>query len=282
METSGLTPGPAVAGVTPGSAGLSATAEAPLPGVTPGLALYREQLGRSRQIARLITGATLATGPAGWDASMYHATRYVDDNILLVGDAASFLDPLSSAGIKKALASGWLAAVAVHTALARPAMRETALAFFASREAEVYASFRSMTERFFSEAAAGHPHPFWSDRSEEPASTSDRQAVEAAFERLRQAPQFRVARSSSVTVEPRPAVRGDEIVMEPRLVSGGEDAGVRHAFDVDLVALIDLAPVYTSVPDLFAAYNQRHARVALPDFLGALATTLAHNWLVWL
>ncbi len=254
-----------------------------LPGPsTAGLALYREQLNRTRHIGRIIVAGTLTTGPTGFDASMYYATRYVDDNILLVGDAASFLDPLSSAGIKKALASGWLAAVAVHTALTKPAMRDTALAFFAAREAEVYASFRAMTERFFSEAAAGHAHPFWSDRSDEPASPADRLAAGAAFERLRQAPDLRLARGSGIIVEPRPAVRGAEIVLEPHLVSGDQDAGIRYAFDVDLLALIDLAPAYTSVPGLFAAYNQRHAPVALPDFLAALATVLAHNWLVWL
>jgi hypothetical protein len=247
-----------------------------------GLAFYREQLGRTRQMARLVNGATLVNGPGGWDASMYHATRYVDDNILLVGDAASFLDPLSSAGIKKALASGWLAAVAVHTALTRPAMRDTALGFFAAREAEVYDSFRAMTERFFSEAAAGHAHPFWRDRGDESAAPSGKRAVEAAFERLRRAPQLRVARHGNVVVEPRPAVRGTEIVLEPRLVTAGADAGVRHAFGVDLLALIDLAPAYSSVPDLLAAYNQHHGPVALPDFLGALATALAHRWLVWL
>jgi hypothetical protein len=65
-------------------------------------------------------------------------------------------------------------------------------------------------------------------------------------------------------------------------VSGDQDAGIRYAFDVDLLALIDLAPAYPSVPSLFAAYNQRHPAVALPDFLAALATMLAHNWLVWL
>jgi hypothetical protein len=250
--------------------------------VKPGLAFYREQLGRTRQMSRVIAGATLASGPAGWDASMYHAARYVDDNILLVGDAASFLDPLSSAGIKKALASGWLAAVAVHTALTRPAMRDTALGFFAAREAEVYHSFRTMTEKFFSDAAAKHAHPFWHDRGDEPAAAPDQQALEAAFERLRRAPELRVARPSDLLVEPRAAVRGTEIVLEPRLVSTGADVGVRHAFGVDILALIDLAPAYSSVPDLLAAYNQRHGPVALPDFLAALAMALAHRWLVWL
>jgi flavin-dependent dehydrogenase len=247
-----------------------------------GLALYREQLGRTRHMARVIADATLAAGPTGWDASMYHATRYVDGNVLLVGDAASFLDPLSSAGIKKALASGWLAAVAVHTALVRPAMRDLALGFFAAREAEVYASFRSMTESFFNEAAAAHSHPFWRDRRDEPVPPSDRLGISAAFERLRQSPHFRVTRGPAAKVEQRPAVSGTEIVLEARLVADAQDAGVRHAFDVDLLGLIELAPAYSSVPDLFEAYNRRHAPVAPPEFLGALATVLARKWLLWL
>jgi flavin-dependent dehydrogenase len=251
-------------------------------GLKPGLARYFEQLGRTRHIARMVADATLIGEPTGWDASMYHATRYVDDNVLLVGDAASFLDPLSSAGIKKALASGWLAAVAVHTALLRPAMRDTALAFFADREAEVYASFRAMTERFFAEAAASHAHPFWRDRNDEPDAPADRRGVDTAFQRLRQAPDLRVTRGGSVRVEPRPAVRGAEIVLEPHLVTSADDPGVRHAFDVDLMALLDLAPAYTSVPDVFAAYNQHHAPVEMPALLGALATLLARDWLEWL
>lgn len=254
-----------------------------------GAARYREQLGRTTRLARLIADATLIGEPAGWDASMYDASRYTDDNVLLVGDAASFLDPLSSAGVKKALASGWLAAVAVHTALCRPAMRDTALAFYAAREAEVYASFRAMTERFFAEAAAAHPHPFWTDRGDDPAPPTARARLDAALAQLRESPHFRVARGRRVHVGLRPAVcdRGraaggaQEIVMEPRLVSGDGDPGVRFAFGVDLLALVDLAPVYASVPACFAGYNQRHPPVTMPDFLAALATALAQDWLEW-
>lgn len=248
----------------------------------PGRARYREQLSRTREMARILAGATLTAEPVGWDASMYRATRYVDGNVVLVGDAASFLDPLSSAGIKKALASGWLAAVAVHTALTRPGMRDTALAFFAAREAEVYAAFRAMTGQMFSEAAAGHAHAFWTDRSDEAGWSPDRPAIEDAFERLRRSTAFQVTHSVETRVELRPAVRDNQIVLEPFLVSGDGDVGVRYTFGVDLLALIDMAPAYASVPELFAAYHQRHGPVALPDFLGALATALARKWLLWL
>ena len=85
---------------------------------------------------------------------------------MVVGDAASFVDPLSSAGVKKALASGWLAAIVVHTALANPDMAATARQFFADREAEVYATFLSLTRGFLHDGAEGQSHPFWSERAE--------------------------------------------------------------------------------------------------------------------
>ncbi len=70
------------------------------------------------------------------------------DRWLLVGDAGSFIDPLSSAGVKKALASGWLAAVVAHTWLTQPEMRPHALGFFEDRETEIH-------RRFVGDDAAG-------------------------------------------------------------------------------------------------------------------------------
>src|SRR5262249_36288198 len=93
-------------------------------------AVYLAEITKTTKFRGLLKSAVLAAGPAGWDASMYSACRYVDGSVLLVGDAGSFIDPLSSAGVKKALASGWLAAVAVHTALVHPEMRSHALEFF--------------------------------------------------------------------------------------------------------------------------------------------------------
>jgi hypothetical protein len=236
----------------------------------------------------LVDGAALVDGPAGWDASMYHATRYVDGNVLLVGDAASFIDPVSSVGIKKALASGWLAAVAVHTSLRRPALSDVALGFFAAREAEVYDSLKALTDRVIADAASGHSHPFWSDRIDlEPAverrssAAGEREAAAAAFARLRREPILQVCRSPEARIEERPAVSGTEVVLEPRLVRDDDPRGVRYAFDVDLIGLLELAPLHTSVPELHSAYNQRYSAVALPDFLAALSTALAQKWLVW-
>jgi flavin-dependent dehydrogenase len=247
---------------------------------SPSSEVYLSELRKATAIQRVLGNATLRAGPRGWDASMYHASRYVDENVLLVGDAGSFIDPLSSAGVKKALASAWLAAVATHTSLTRPQMRAVALDFFAAREHEVYDSFRAMTDTYWRDAASAHAHPFWTDRAtDSPRAHQD--AVRAAFDQVRQAPRLRVARNTAIAVAARPAVSGSEIVLEQRLVQGDGDPDVRHLHDVDVVSLITMAPQFTSVPALFEAYNAVHAPVDLPDFLAALATAIAEKWLLW-
>ena len=248
--------------------------------------VYLAEIRKTPRFRTLLASATLVAGPSGWDASMYWSERYVDDSALLVGDAGSFIDPLSSAGVKKALASGWLAAVAVHTSLVQPSMERHALAFFNAREAEVYAAFRAQTVRHLSSAAAVHANLFWSDRADADATTerpsSGAEAdVAAAFERIRQSATLNVRRSDRVRIEPSPAVSGCEIVLEDRLASDDGSAAVRYAYDVDLIALIDLAPSHTQVPELFAAYQRRAAPVALPDFLAALSMAVARGWLIW-
>jgi hypothetical protein len=104
--------------------------------------------------------------------------------------------------------------------------------------------------------------------------------VAAAFEQIRTATALHLVLNPQVRVDQRPAVSGTEIILERRLVRDDRPQGARYAYDVDLLALVELAPAYTSVPDMFDAYNRRCAPVALPDFLGALATAIADHWLV--
>lgn len=243
--------------------------------------VYLAELAKTAVFSELTAAASFAEGPWGWDASTYHADRYAGDGWLLVGDAGSFIDPLSSAGVKKALASGWLAAIVAHTCLVRPAMRPHALEFFSVREAEVAAMHARASRRFLAAAAPNHPHPFWSDRAEDEAGDGeDAPRVREAFDRLRLAPTFGARVNPATRIAPRPAVGDREIVMERRIVDPDQPAGIRHVRGVDVLVLLDLAPLHTQVPDLFEAYLRRSSPVALPEFLYALATAVARRWLV--
>jgi len=242
--------------------------------------VYLSEIGKTRAFKRLLATASLASGPSGWDASTYGAREYAGDDWLLVGDAASFIDPLSSAGVKKALASAWLAAVAVHTGLKTPSMRRHALDFYGAREREIERHHAAESRAFLANAARRHGRPFWADRSDDPHDTKgDAEEVRRAFELLKHEPAFTVVVPPAIRIEPRPLVDGHEIVMAPHVVPSNAPA-VRYLHGVDLVQLLELAPTVSQVPDLFELYARRAGPVPLHDFLLALSTAVARGWLV--
>ena len=242
--------------------------------------VYLSEIGKTRAFRRLLATASLISGPSGWDASTYGAREYAGDDWLLVGDAASFIDPLSSAGVKKALASAWLAAVAVHTCLKTPSMRRQALDFYGAREREIERHHAAESRAFLASAARRHDRPFWAERSDEPRDANrDAGEVRRAFDQLKRDPAFTFLIPPAIRIEPRPLVDGDEIVMAPHVVPANAPA-VRYLHGVDLVRLLELAPTVSQVPDLFELYTRRGGQVPLHDFLLALSTAVARGWLV--
>lgn len=244
--------------------------------------VYLAEIAKTRQFKRLLGDASLDGGPWGHDASTYRASEYAGPGWLLVGDAGSFIDPLSSAGVKKALASAWLAAVVANTCINKPSLQPYALSFFSAREREVERLHADATRQFLTAAAREHRQPFWADRFIEPSpnAAADAEAVRVAFERLRQAPAPTVRAADRITIAPRPYVSGREIFLGPHVVTGETDPGIRYLYNVDVPALVELAPTATHVPDLFNAYVRRRNTVDLPDFLLAVSTAVARGWLV--
>jgi flavin-dependent dehydrogenase len=242
--------------------------------------VYLAEIAKTRVFSRLISGASLHDGPRGWDASQYRAREYAGDGWLLAGDAGSFIDPLSSAGVKKALASGWLAAIVAHTCLLNPSMRAHATEFFTAREREVEQHLSRESRRFLLDASTRHRRPFWDERADETeGQPDDSAAVQRAFEQLRSQDEWN-ARTGAISIEPKPIIRGNEIVLEPHLVSTAEPRGVRYVRGIDMVVLVQLAPSSRSVPDLFEACVKQLGSISLPDFLFAVATAVARGWLV--
>ena len=242
--------------------------------------VYLSEIGKTRAFKRLVATASLISGPSGWDASTYGAREYAGDDWLLVGDAASFIDPLSSAGVKKALASAWLAAVAVHTCLKTPSMRRQALDFYSAREREIERHHAAESRAFLANAARLHDRPFWAERADEPREANgDAGEVRRAFDQLKRDPAFAVVIPPAIRIEPRPLVDGHEIVLAPHVVPANAPA-VRYLHGVDLVRLLELAPTVSQVPDLFELYTRRGGPVPLHDFLLALSTAVARGWLV--
>ena len=241
---------------------------------------YRVEMAKAANLSRVLEGASLQRVWA-CDASLYSSERYAGPQFLLIGDAGSFIDPLSSFGVKKALASAWLGAIAVHTCLTHPDRQDVALDFFAQWERDVYAKHLGRSREFAREAQARHPHPFWASRAAAGAGPSPAgDAVEArdpgvlaAFERLRQAPSMRLTLAGDVRFEPRPVIRDREIVLEDAFAGPAS----RFFGNVDLVQLAGIACRHTAVPDVFEDYCRTCAPVPFPSVVSGLSLLVARG-----
>lgn len=249
---------------------------------------YRSELARTDMLSALVKGATMVEPPWGCDASPYFAPVAARDGMLLVGDAASFVDPLSSFGVKKALASAWLASVAVHTSLLDSSMATVALGMFSHREQTMYRRLQQQSASVSREASGTYASEFWRGRGEmtfddssgdlDAAALRSDPRVHGAFERLKAKSSVSLRPAASLRVVEQATVRGNRIVLGPHLVAEGVP-GIRYCRNVDLVLIARLAPRYEQVPDLFEAYNRAAPPAPLPDFLGALSTLIALDML---
>ena len=250
---------------------------------------YRDELARTSMIRAMIAPARPIGVPWARDASSYSCDVPPREKLLIAGDAASFIDPLSSFGVKKALATGWLAAVVVHSVLGDASMELPAMALFAARERAMVSGLRQQLGELSGEAANAHSTGFWDNRAgrdvtgalgdpDVAALRLDADVV-AAFETIRNAPTLTLRAEPGLVWEPRPVVSGHTVVLRDHLVVPAFPDGIRYLRSVDLKALADLAPQHTQVPALYEAYCTQAGVAPLGDVLGALAVLLGKQML---
>jgi flavin-dependent dehydrogenase len=249
-------------------------------------ATYLATLARMRHLHEVVADAVLERAWA-CDASVYGSRHYAGERYLLAGDAASFIEPLSSFGVKKALASGWMAAVAAHTCLSHPDRRRLALEFFSDWERRVYTTSVAQSQRYAREALARYQRPFWQARAAVSPPPVDicvddllaAQGVQTTFERLRSAPaHLRVA--PALTVVPRPVVRDGIIVPEDAILLSEDTLAIRFVRGVDVLAVIDLARAGLDAGTLITRYVERFGSHTLPDLLTAIALLVDRSVLI--
>src|SRR5262249_16124203 len=260
--------------------------------------IYTREAARATMIAGRIRAAQARQIAAPWacDASIYDCTRAADEGVLLVGDAASFIEPLSSAGVQKALLSAWRAAVVTNTTLKHPALASAARDLYSQRERDVYAESMNRAGAFFAEAASTYGSPFWSIRAGQTQKDVRARAHElppwadealakdaggrAAFEYLRGADGVRLRLSETLRFESVAAIEGREVVLRDGVVLPGGAGAVPFAAGVDLPALARLARGGRDVPALIAAYQAEVGRVPVTGLLTGLSLLVAHRALV--
>jgi flavin-dependent dehydrogenase len=246
-------------------------------------AAYGDVLAETHAMRTVVDGADLQRTFA-CDASLYRSERYAADGVFLVGDAGSFIDPLSSFGVKKALASAWMAAVAAHTCLIDSSRAAAAVAYFDAWERRVFDEHLRRSRDFARAAVGAHAHPFWTSRANvvvAPADGGDEE-VRGAFERIKDADEIEFALDDAVQFERQPVIRDNEIVLEPAFTTAAlkgcaADSVLRFANDIDLVALADIACRHRRVPDVYDAYCRTMTPAPLPNVVSGLSLLVARG-----
>jgi len=202
------------------------------------------ELTKTSAFCAIFDANQLIRAPWGRDATVYTARQFCGPGWAIAGDAGATIDPLSSFGVKKAMVSGWMAAVVANTCLRVPEREAAALEFFEKREREVSESYERLTEAWHSNVRPG------------------------TVEKLRAAPELTLRQAKAV--EPRPAIDGNLIVLCDDIAN------------VNARRLVDIAVQHRQVPDMYEAYCREFAPVSLPDFLTALATLISEGVLTGL
>ncbi len=177
-------------------------------------------------------------------------------------------------------------------------MAETAVGFFDTREREVYRRYRRASADFFETAGEAYGHDFWRERAAAaraaggsgvpgggdpdaigPDAVPEAEVL-AAFEEIRARERLDAGPGPTLRALERPAVVGHRIVHAKHLASDAFPEGLRWIRNVDLEALVEVAPRHDEVPDGWSAYNGIAPPVTLPDYLTALATAFAAGLLV--
>jgi flavin-dependent dehydrogenase len=254
-------------------------------------ALYRSELARTAALRDRLERATPIGEPWVCDATLYRSARAADERVLLVGDAASFIEPLSAAGVKKALTSAWRAAVVVNSAFRSSAMKAPAFELFDRREQHVYQDCARRAAAFFQDAADAHRSEFWaaraalarsaaagrSDDTIERDPTAD-PAVRRAFDRLRARTGLRLTVARDARLAPTAVIEGNEVVLRDGIVIPGLESPVRFAAGVNLPELMQAAPC----GDLTAvrhAYQARMGQVDPRELLAGVSVLVANGML---
>ncbi|HEU0135259.1 MAG TPA: hypothetical protein VFR28_10585, partial [Allosphingosinicella sp.] len=140
-------------------------------------------------------GATLADAVAGPD-------------FLRIGEAAFALDPLSSSGVQKAVATALQAASVVNTILRRPGDGALALRFFEEEQGDTVLRHAQWTASVYADCRHS-AEPFWSERSQGAAAEEPAAPRPGPGAALRLADEAGIAQVATLTgdfVEARPAL----------------------------------------------------------------------------
>jgi flavin-dependent dehydrogenase len=178
--------------------------------------LWRSYMARTQLFADLARAP--AAGPTvACDASAYCDEYPVGRGLIRVGEANFALDPLSSTGLEKAMQTGLLAALVLHTMMLRPERAALCERFYGNRSRETVAAHERWSSHIYADVERFRHHPFWRARSAEPELPSQQMPPPDALKTEALSLRTRVRVSQQTRLAEEPCIVGDEIQLQPAL-----------------------------------------------------------------
>lgn len=190
---------------------------------------YETFLAAAPEAKKLVEQATPVGPVRAADATPYRSRAYASAEHLLVGDAASFLDPLSAHGVHKAMDGALVAAAVIRTLLERPSSRADALRFYDERESRIAAVTAEKMGRLYAREIRFAERPFWRKRARVEPGGPLLPVPGPPLERA-----MRLGPGRGVRVENGPVLEDDYIESREVLVAPGKERPVRYLGDVCL------------------------------------------------
>ena len=234
---------------------------------------YEAELRKAPYISGFLTQADLARAPEVFDASLYTAHAFASARTLLVGDAGLFIDPLSSEGVHKAMASALTGAVVVNTLLQRPSMHPHAIALYESGQRDTYLNHYRQSAFYYRQEGRWPDRPFWQRRTQHMLSDpepsipqSGPQPAAASSSPFDSQPVSHLALASAVSIQNKPVVEGRYVELRPVVVAPRHPSGLRFLSGVNVPTLIQCVQIHAAVPDVVEAYlRYPHGPNGAPD-----------------
>ena len=124
---------------------------------------FRDQVAAAPLSSAMLGGAELRDGPFAVRDWSYCATAMTAPGVVLVGDAACFIDPLFSTDVHLAVTGAHLAAAYVTTALHTPSLANSAAASYERLYRTQYRHFHELAALFYASNRARDSY-FWEAR----------------------------------------------------------------------------------------------------------------------
>lgn len=220
---------------------------------------YLSELRKAPYVSGFLTRAQLAQPPRAFDASWYTASAFAGERFLLVGDAGLFIDPLSSEGVHKAMASAITGAAVVNTIVRRPAMTLHAVRFYEETQRVTYETHYRQSARYYREEGRWPDRPFWQRRSQTQGEVSNFkfQVLSSEQSGIRTSHTVSSLRwAPGVTIELRPVVEGPYVELREAVIAPPYPRGVRFLQNVYVPALLKAVETKGAVADVIATYLQ--------------------------